>query len=125
MLLRDGRADLVRHTGHGLRLILHSRGAGQILAEASAWSDVYHCDAVASAASVGAVLPRQNLPGAVDGGPRPCGALDADACAVGPSGPGALGKSGHCPRWRIGWTPGSAKGMHCLTKVGGRMWPAN
>jgi len=59
MLLRDGRADLVRHTGHGLRLILHRAGAGQILAEASAWSDVYHCDAVASAASVGAVLPRQ------------------------------------------------------------------
>ena len=69
MLLRDGRADLVRHTGHGLRLILHRAGAGQILAEASAWSDVYHCDAVASAASVGAVLPRQILPGAVDGGP--------------------------------------------------------
>lgn len=59
MLLRDGRADLVRHTGHGLRLILHRAGAGQILAEASAWSDVYHCDAVASAACVAAILPRQ------------------------------------------------------------------
>lgn len=59
MLLRDGRADLVRHTGHGLRLILHRTGAGQILAEASAWSDVYRCDAVASAACVAAILPRQ------------------------------------------------------------------
>ena len=59
MLLRDGRADLVRHTGHGLRLILHRAEAGQILAEASAWSKVYHCDAVASAACVAAVLPRQ------------------------------------------------------------------
>jgi len=59
MLLRDGRADLVRHTGDGLRLILHRAGAGQILAEASAWSGVYHCDAVASAACVVAILPRQ------------------------------------------------------------------
>ena len=59
MLLRDGRADLVRHTGHGLRLILHRAEAGQILAEASAWSDVYHCDAVASAACGAAILPRQ------------------------------------------------------------------
>jgi CRP-like cAMP-binding protein len=53
------RSDLVRHTGHGLRLILHRAGAGQILAEASAWSDVYHGDAVASAACVAAILPRQ------------------------------------------------------------------
>lgn len=57
-LLRCGRADLVRHTGHGLRLILHRAEAGQILAEASAWSDVYHCDAVASAPSVATFLPR-------------------------------------------------------------------
>jgi CRP/FNR family transcriptional regulator, dissimilatory nitrate respiration regulator len=53
------RSDLVRHTGHGLRLILHRAEAGQILAEASAWTDVYHCDAVASAACVAAILPRQ------------------------------------------------------------------
>lgn len=59
ILLLGGRADLVRHTGHGLRLILHRAEAGQILAEASAWSDVYHCDAVASAACVAAILPRQ------------------------------------------------------------------
>ena len=59
ILLRSGRADLVRHTGHGLRLILHRAGPGQILAEASAWSDVYHCDAVASAPCVVATLPRR------------------------------------------------------------------
>lgn len=58
ILLQDGRADLVRHTGHGLRMILHRAGPGQILAEASAWSDVYHCDAVASEPCVAALLPR-------------------------------------------------------------------
>ncbi|RDC67474.1 hypothetical protein DLJ49_20975 [Rhodovulum sp. 12E13] len=59
ILLQDGRADLVRHTGHGLRMILHRAGPGQILAEASAWSDVYHCDAVASEPCVAALLPRE------------------------------------------------------------------
>lgn len=59
ILLRDGRADLVRHTGHGLRLILQRAGPGQILAEASAWSDAYHCDAVASGPCVAAFVPRQ------------------------------------------------------------------
>ncbi len=58
LLLRDGRADLVRHMDNGARLILHRAKAGQILAEASAWSDVYHCDAVVSAASTVAFLPR-------------------------------------------------------------------
>ena len=59
ILLRDGFADLVRHTDHGLRLILHRAETGQILAEASTWSDVYHCDAVAAAPCVAAFVPRQ------------------------------------------------------------------
>lgn len=59
ILLRGGRADLVRHTTHGLQLILHRAEAGQILAEASAWSEVYHCDAVASAPCEATFLPRQ------------------------------------------------------------------
>jgi len=57
-LLRAGRADLVRHSGAGVRMILHRAGPGQVLAEASAWSDNYHCDAVAAEDSVVAVLPR-------------------------------------------------------------------
>jgi len=57
-ILRSGRADLIRHTGRGARLILHRAGPGQILAEASAWSDVYHCDAVAVEPCEFAVLTR-------------------------------------------------------------------
>jgi CRP-like cAMP-binding protein len=56
--LRAGGADLVRHTGQGHRLILHRAQPGQVLAEASAWSPVYHCDAVASGPGTVAVLPR-------------------------------------------------------------------
>lgn len=57
-LLRRGGVDLVRHTGHGLRLILHRSGIGQIIAEASAWSETYHCDAVTTEGCAVAVLPR-------------------------------------------------------------------
>jgi len=59
MLLRAGRAELVRHTDQGLKMILHRAGPGQILAEASAWSNAYHCDAVAAAPCVAALVPRQ------------------------------------------------------------------
>ncbi|MFP1632144.1 Crp/Fnr family transcriptional regulator [Zhengella sp. ZM62] len=58
ILLRAGQADLVRHTGHGLTMILQRAGSAQILAEASAWSDAYHCDAVAVEPCVAALLPR-------------------------------------------------------------------
>lgn len=58
ILLRAGQADLVRHTDHGLKMILQRAGPGQILAEASAWSDTYHCDAVAAEPCVTALLPR-------------------------------------------------------------------
>lgn len=56
--VRRGRADLVRHTGHGLRMVLHRAGPGAVLAEASAWSEAYHCDAVAAEPCQVAVLPR-------------------------------------------------------------------
>ena len=57
-LLRAGQAELVRHTDHGQKMILQRAGSGQILAEASAWSEVYHCDAVACAPCRAAVLSR-------------------------------------------------------------------
>ncbi len=59
ILILDGQADLVRHSNHGLRMILHRTDKGQILAEASAWSEVYHCDAIASLPSTTAFLPRK------------------------------------------------------------------
>lgn len=57
-LVRSGSVDLVRHGVGGATLILHRAGAGAVLAEASAWSDCYHCDAGARVASEVAALPR-------------------------------------------------------------------
>ena len=43
----DGHAHLVRHQPNGAALVLQRAGPGSILAEASVFSERYHCDAVA------------------------------------------------------------------------------
>jgi len=48
-LVVDGRMELTRQTGMGEPVILQRARSGQVLAEASAYSDAYHCDARASA----------------------------------------------------------------------------
>lgn len=55
--LSEGQVDLVRHTTSGARLILHRSIPGQVLAEASVYSQRYHCDAQAAGASRVSVLP--------------------------------------------------------------------
>ena len=44
-----------------MTLVLQRAGAGQMLAEASAYSDSYHCNAVATAPSRVACLPKQTF----------------------------------------------------------------
>ncbi|WP_169728800.1 Crp/Fnr family transcriptional regulator [Salinarimonas rosea] len=56
--VRSGEVMLVRHAGSGTRMILHRVSAGGIVAEASAWSARYHCDAVAGGGARVATLPR-------------------------------------------------------------------
>jgi CRP-like cAMP-binding protein len=56
--VRSGTVDLVRHTRSGTRMILHRASGGTVVAEASVWSDTYHCDAVAGDASAVATMPR-------------------------------------------------------------------
>lgn len=46
--VRSGRVQLQRHTASGTLLVLQGAADGMILAEASAYSDHYHCDAVAA-----------------------------------------------------------------------------
>jgi CRP-like cAMP-binding protein len=46
-LLTEGQVDLIRHTESGLRILLHRAGPGSVLAEASAYSEAYHCDGTA------------------------------------------------------------------------------
>lgn len=57
-MVRTGRVHLHRHSLHGARLILQDAGPDTILAEASAYSARYHCDAVVSEAATLAVLAK-------------------------------------------------------------------
>lgn len=47
-LVKSGEVQLQRHSLHGTLLILQRCRAGEILAEASAYSTRYHCDAIAA-----------------------------------------------------------------------------
>ena len=53
-VVRDGRIELVRHQLDGAALVLQRAGPRDVVAEASVFSERYHCDAVA--ASVSSVL---------------------------------------------------------------------
>lgn len=46
-LVMEGSAHLVRHTRDGACVVLQRANAGTVLAEASIFSDHYHCDGVA------------------------------------------------------------------------------
>lgn len=56
-VVHTGDVDLVRFSRTGARLILHSVGAGAVLAEASAYSATYHCDGLARTAVTATALP--------------------------------------------------------------------
>jgi CRP/FNR family transcriptional regulator, dissimilatory nitrate respiration regulator len=60
-----GRVLLVRETTDGRRLTLHTARAGELFAEASLFSSVYHCDAVAAAAAVVRVYPKRHVLAAI------------------------------------------------------------
>ena len=53
-----GKVRLVRIDASGREAVLYSAVAGSVIAEASLFSAVYHCDAVASADSVVRLYPR-------------------------------------------------------------------
>lgn len=57
-MVRSGRVHLQRHTTHGAHMVLQNAGPGAVIAEASAYSDRYHCDAVAPEETVVAALPK-------------------------------------------------------------------
>lgn len=46
-LVRTGRIDLVRPTAAGGSVVLQRAGAGDVVSEAAAYSETYHCDALA------------------------------------------------------------------------------
>ena len=60
-MVRSGRVHLQRHTTHGAQMVLQNAGPGAVIAEASAYSTRYHCDAVAAEESVVAGLPKERF----------------------------------------------------------------
>lgn len=56
-----GTINLVRHHSGGAPIILQRAGPGAILAEASLYSDLYHCDALAVTAAGTWAVPKQQL----------------------------------------------------------------
>jgi CRP/FNR family transcriptional regulator, dissimilatory nitrate respiration regulator len=57
--VENGRLRLIRHTVDDHLVILHTARRGEFLAEASLFSETYHCDAVAAAPSSIRVYPKQ------------------------------------------------------------------
>jgi CRP/FNR family transcriptional regulator, dissimilatory nitrate respiration regulator len=57
----DGKVRLVRVDRSGREAILQAAGAGDTFAEASLFSPIYHCDAIASTAAVVRLYPRAPL----------------------------------------------------------------
>mgnify|MGYP002629034854 FL=1 len=65
-LVLQGRVELQRHTPQGAILILQNAEPGSILAEASAYSSHYHCDAQAVEPTQLAVLAKSDFLAALD-----------------------------------------------------------
>ncbi|HKK13163.1 MAG TPA: Crp/Fnr family transcriptional regulator [Gammaproteobacteria bacterium] len=59
--VRAGRIRLTRYLQDGSSVVLHVARANGTFAEASLFSDVYHCDAVAEIASVVTPVPKSDL----------------------------------------------------------------
>lgn len=60
-LLQAGRVELVRFLESGKKLTLHTATGGSVIAEASLYSDHYHCDAVCVEASMLVRVPRSKM----------------------------------------------------------------
>lgn len=67
--VRSGHLQLLRHTSRGKSLLLQNATAGMVLAEASAYSSAYHCDAVASELSIVSAISRQSFRAALERDP--------------------------------------------------------
>ena len=59
--IKQGRVHLLRYQSDGAVLLLQRAGLGSVLAEASLYSDVYHCDAVAIEPTVTLTIAKADL----------------------------------------------------------------
>ena len=73
----SGRVRLARVDRAGHETILYVAGAGETIAEASLFSPVYHCDAVASSAATVRAYPKAAVLAAFDKNPKAAQAFTA------------------------------------------------
>ena len=73
----SGRVRLVRVDRAGHEIVLHVAGPGETLAEASLFSPVYHCDAIASTNAVARIYPKATMLGAFEKDPEAARAFTA------------------------------------------------
>lgn len=57
----QGRVDLIRHSADGVPIVLQRAGVGEVVAEASLFSDAYHCDGRSDTGASLAVIPRDSF----------------------------------------------------------------
>jgi CRP-like cAMP-binding protein len=76
-MVRSGGVHLQRHTTHGAHMVLQNAGPGAVIAEASAYSSLYHCDAIAAEESVVAGLPKVRFLSALADDPTLAGSWSA------------------------------------------------
>lgn len=62
-IVQDGEIHLIRHQEDGSAIVLQRAGPGDVLAEASLFSDRYHCDAVVGASATVLRIPKRQLLG--------------------------------------------------------------
>lgn len=68
-VVESGRVDLIRYMPDGNAIRLQSAGEGALLAEASLFSEAYHCDAEAAEESSLLAFPKPALLGALKANP--------------------------------------------------------
>ena len=68
--VRRGIIHLLRHQSDGTALVLQRAVPGAMLAEASIYSDIYHCDACAQEAAVTFAVERDDLRRHLDSSPQ-------------------------------------------------------
>ncbi len=69
-LVRDGAVHLVRHQASGAAIVLQRASVGAILAEASLFSERYHCDAVAVAPTRTLTIDKRRMRSTLADNPR-------------------------------------------------------
>ena len=57
----SGQLELLRYTGQGDEVVIHRALFGETFAEAAVFSDIYHCDAVASETAVVVRISKESV----------------------------------------------------------------